>query len=56
MPDQNTNAMTRVSFRLYEEEKKELEALAAKEDLTVSQIIRRACRDYLQNYKTYKEN
>lgn len=56
MPEQTTNAMTRVSFRLSEEEKEELEILAAQEDLTVSQIIRRACRDYLQNYKTYKEN
>ena len=40
--------MTKTSFRLSEDEKKALEEYANEHDLSVSQVIRRACRDYLK--------
>lgn len=40
--------MTKTSFRLSEEEKKALEEYANEHDLSVSQVIRRACREYLR--------
>ena len=40
--------MTKTSFRLSEDEKKALEEYANEHDLSVSQVIRRACREYLR--------
>lgn len=50
--------MTKTSFRLSEEEKKALEEYANEHDLSVSQVIRRACREYLrvQNDKNSTNN
>lgn len=38
-----------VSVRLTEEEKKTLESFAKEQDLTMSHIIRKAIREYLEN-------
>lgn len=39
--------MTRISFRISVEEKEALLALAARNDLTLSQVIRRAIKNML---------
>lgn len=39
--------MTTISVRISEEEKQKLEQLAKKEDLSMSQIIRKALKEYL---------
>ena len=44
--------VTKISFRLSEDEKKALEKYANENDLSVSQVIRRACREYLRVQNT----
>lgn len=39
--------MTTISVRINEEEKQKLEQLAKQEDLSMSQIIRKALKEYL---------
>lgn len=41
--------MVTVSIKIDDKEKKRLEAYAKKADLSVSQVIRRAIREYLMN-------
>ena len=41
-----------IAFRLTEQEKATLEALAAKKDVPVSQLIREAIRKYIQEEDT----
>ena len=41
--------MTTISVRIDQSEKKKLEEYAKKEDLTMSQIIRKALKEYLKN-------
>lgn len=43
----NSEEMTKTSFRLSVAEKQALDAYAAENDLSVSQVIRRAIRQYL---------
>ena len=43
----NSEEMTKTSFRLNVAEKQALDAYAANNDLSVSQVIRRAIRQYL---------
>lgn len=43
----NSEEMTKTSFRLSVAEKQALDAYAANNDLSVSQVIRRAIRQYL---------
>lgn len=43
--------MTTISVRLEEEEKKVLQEYANENDLTVSQVVRRAIKDYLEKNK-----
>lgn len=43
----NSEEMTKTSFRLSVAEKQALDAYAADNDLSVSQVIRRAIRQYL---------
>ena len=43
-----TNTST-VSFRLTEEEKKMLEQYCEENDLSMSQVIRRAIKEYIKN-------
>ena len=42
--------MTTISVRMSEEEKEKLEQFAKEEDLTMSQIIRRALKEYMLNH------
>lgn len=44
-------AMTKTSFRLSVEEKEALEKFAEANDLYVAQVIRRACKEYIDKYK-----
>ena len=44
-------AMTKTSFRLSVEEKEALEKFAEENDLYVAQVIRRACKEYIDKYK-----
>lgn len=46
--------MTTLSVRLSEEEKKRLEQYAKKEDLTMSQVIRKALREFLEQKELSK--
>ena len=39
--------MTTISVRISEEEKEKLEQFAKEEDLTMSQVIRKALKEYL---------
>ena len=41
--------MTTISVRIDDIEKKKLEKFAKEEDLTMSQIIRKALKEYLKN-------
>ena len=41
--------LTTISVRIDDTEKKKLEEFARKEDLTMSQIIRKALKEYLKN-------
>lgn len=43
--------MASITLRIEEEEKKTLAEIAKKNDLSVSQVIRRAIREYLAKYK-----
>lgn len=43
--------MASITLRIEEEEKKLLAEAAKKEDLSMSQVIRRAIREYLAKYK-----
>ena len=40
--------MTTISVRLSEEEKRAIEEFAKKEDLTMSQIVRKALKEFLE--------
>ena len=44
----NEVEMTKISFRLPVDEKNALEEYAKENDLTVSQVIRKACRDFIR--------
>lgn len=46
--------MTTLSVRLSDEEKKRLEQYAKKEDLTMSQVIRKALREFLEQKELSK--
>ena len=50
LPHMATNEveMTKISFRLPVDEKNALEEYAKENDLTVSQVIRKACRDFIR--------
>lgn len=41
--------MTTISVRISQDEKKKIEEYAKKEDLTMSQIIRKALKEFFQN-------
>lgn len=41
--------MTTISVRISQEEKKKIEEYAKKEDLTMSQVIRKALKEFFQN-------
>ena len=41
--------MTTISVRISQDEKKKLEEYAKKEDLTMSQVIRKALKEFFQN-------
>lgn len=47
MASDNTN----ITVRLSEEEKKALQKYAAEQDLTMSQIVRRALKEFLEKQK-----
>lgn len=44
--------MTKISFRISNEEKEQLIEFAAENDLTISQVIRRAVKLYLKQNET----
>ena len=44
--------MTTIAIRIDEDEKKLLAEAAKKEDLSMSQVIRRAIRDYIAKHQT----
>ena len=41
--------MTTISVRINQDEKKKIEEYARKEDLTMSQVIRKALKEFFQN-------
>ena len=41
--------MTTISVRISQDEKKKIEEYARKEDLTMSQVIRKALKEFFQN-------
>lgn len=41
--------MTTISVRISQDEKKKIEEYAKKEDLTMSQVIRKALKEFFQN-------
>lgn len=41
--------MTTISVRISQDEKKKIEEFAKKEDLTMSQVIRKALKEFFQN-------
>lgn len=43
-----------ITFRLSEQEKKQLEAVGAVRDMPISQLIREAVREYLNNLEEDK--
>lgn len=46
--EENKMKDTNITFKLSEAEKERIKALAAKEDIPMSQLIRQAVKDYIQ--------
>lgn len=45
------NKSVNISFKITEEEKAELQAYCLENDITLSWLVRRAVKEYMQNHK-----
>jgi predicted transcriptional regulator len=52
--EKEVNLLTTISIRIEEEEKEALQKYAKEHDLTVSQVVRRAIKEFLLADKTNK--